>query len=254
MVPGNKVYLCAISTGFLAGLWEVQLEDKRFGRDVLLPKHARTKEACAVHFHIGEPELYSEAGLPKDPRRLRHPRELIDPAARRLILVVSDCVAKGWRKPAMFRAMMEWAQRGPVVLVQVLPERLSPPSSRFTYQARTSRKDPCRASNAPNSRTVSRQTRMEALSSMTKAMSSQRSRAGRRIGVLGPPLAICSTVAVTSKTWRWLEGYRRFNGRKAIDRISLYSRGPDSAIYGPVQRSESAAAGPSSYERSAPGF
>lgn len=58
-VPRNKVYLSAIHTGFLAGPWDVELEDKRFGKDVVLPKHARTKEVCAVVFHVGEPETAS---------------------------------------------------------------------------------------------------------------------------------------------------------------------------------------------------
>ena len=55
-VPGNKVYLSAIATGFFAGPWDIDLADKRFGREVSLPQHARTKEACAVVFHVGEPE------------------------------------------------------------------------------------------------------------------------------------------------------------------------------------------------------
>jgi hypothetical protein len=55
-VPRNRVYLSAIPTGFLAGPWDVDLEDKKFGREVVLPKHAHTREACAVVFHVGEPE------------------------------------------------------------------------------------------------------------------------------------------------------------------------------------------------------
>src|ERR1700732_4258469 len=55
-VPRNKVHLSAIATGFFAGPWDIDLEDKKFGREVVLPKHARTREACAVVFHVGEPE------------------------------------------------------------------------------------------------------------------------------------------------------------------------------------------------------
>lgn len=55
-VPGNRVYLSAVATGFFAGPWDVDLADKKFGSEVSLPKHARTKEACAVVFHVGEPE------------------------------------------------------------------------------------------------------------------------------------------------------------------------------------------------------
>jgi hypothetical protein len=56
IVPGNKVYLSTIPTAFLAGSWDIDLADRRFGRDVVLPRHTRTKEACAVIFHVGEPE------------------------------------------------------------------------------------------------------------------------------------------------------------------------------------------------------
>ncbi len=55
-VPKNKVYLSAIAMGFFAGSWDIDLADKKFGREVVLPKHARIREACAVVFHRGEPE------------------------------------------------------------------------------------------------------------------------------------------------------------------------------------------------------
>jgi hypothetical protein len=55
-VPGNSVYLSSINVGFLVGYWDVDLEDKHFNRDVILPAHARTKNICAVAFHAGEPE------------------------------------------------------------------------------------------------------------------------------------------------------------------------------------------------------
>jgi hypothetical protein len=55
-VPGSRVYLSGIAAGFLAGSWDIDLADKKFGSEVSLPKHARAKEACAVVFHVGEPE------------------------------------------------------------------------------------------------------------------------------------------------------------------------------------------------------
>ncbi len=55
-VARNKIYLSSILAGFFAGPWDIDLEDKRFGRDVVLPKNARTREVCAVIFHVGEPE------------------------------------------------------------------------------------------------------------------------------------------------------------------------------------------------------
>ena len=55
-VPGNKIYLVAISPSFFTSSWDIDLEDKKFDRDVGLPKNARIREACAVVFHGGEPE------------------------------------------------------------------------------------------------------------------------------------------------------------------------------------------------------
>ena len=55
-VPGNKLYLSSIQSGFFAGPWDVDLADKHFGKEVALPKHIRAREACAVTFHVGEPE------------------------------------------------------------------------------------------------------------------------------------------------------------------------------------------------------
>jgi hypothetical protein len=55
-VPGNKVHLSAIAPRFFAGPWDVELEDKRFGSEVVLPQRARGNEICAVVFHVGEPE------------------------------------------------------------------------------------------------------------------------------------------------------------------------------------------------------
>jgi hypothetical protein len=55
-IPKNIVYLSTISTDFLAGPWDVDLQDKRFPQDIVIPKNARVSEMCAVVFHVGEPE------------------------------------------------------------------------------------------------------------------------------------------------------------------------------------------------------
>ncbi|MCK5521612.1 MAG: DUF1566 domain-containing protein [Thiomargarita sp.] len=53
-----------------------------------------------------------------------HPRELIDPLGRRLILVVSDCVAPHWYTGAMTRLLEMLGERHPVAILQMLPQRL----------------------------------------------------------------------------------------------------------------------------------
>jgi hypothetical protein len=78
-VPRNKVYLSAIATGFFAGPWVVDLEDKGFGKGAL-PKHARAKEACAVEFDDGEPgtgivETPCRTPLPDTATKTAHPPE-----------------------------------------------------------------------------------------------------------------------------------------------------------------------------------
>ena len=55
-LPRDKVYLSAIATGFVKGPWDVDLADRGFRPDVVLPKSARARETCVVAFHVGEPE------------------------------------------------------------------------------------------------------------------------------------------------------------------------------------------------------
>lgn len=56
MVAGSRIYLSGIATGFFAGPWDIDLADKKFGSEISLPKHAHARDACAVVFHVGEPE------------------------------------------------------------------------------------------------------------------------------------------------------------------------------------------------------
>jgi len=68
----EQIYISAIPPQFLRGPWDVELEDRRFGKDVVLPNHARAKDACAVVFHIGEPEriqVISPCRIPLPPKR-----------------------------------------------------------------------------------------------------------------------------------------------------------------------------------------
>jgi len=52
------------------------------------------------------------------------PQELIDPNGRRLILVISDCIAPHWDTQQIRDLLQIWAKYGPMALVQVLPEWL----------------------------------------------------------------------------------------------------------------------------------
>jgi formylglycine-generating enzyme required for sulfatase activity/phage replication-related protein YjqB (UPF0714/DUF867 family) len=52
------------------------------------------------------------------------PQELLDPNGRRLILVISDCIAPRWDSQPIRDMLQVWAEHGPMALVQVLPEWL----------------------------------------------------------------------------------------------------------------------------------
>ncbi|MFD6885356.1 SAV_2336 N-terminal domain-related protein [Streptomyces sp. NPDC059957] len=54
----------------------------------------------------------------------RNPLELVDPAGRRLILVLSDTVAGGWREAPLRGVFRQWSAHNAVAVLNVLPERL----------------------------------------------------------------------------------------------------------------------------------
>ena len=56
----------------------------------------------------------------------RSPRELIDPAAKRLILLITDCASSAWDRAPLWQTIEEWGARSPVVIFHMLPERLWP--------------------------------------------------------------------------------------------------------------------------------
>ncbi|MFE7762904.1 SAV_2336 N-terminal domain-related protein [Streptomyces sp. NPDC057438] len=59
----------------------------------------------------------------------RRPSELADPAGHRLILVLTDTVADGWRGGALHGVLAHWSGHNVVAVLNVLPERLWPRAS-----------------------------------------------------------------------------------------------------------------------------
>ncbi|MDN3022430.1 SAV_2336 N-terminal domain-related protein [Streptomyces sp. S.PB5] len=59
----------------------------------------------------------------------RGPSELADPAGHRLILVLTDTVADGWRGGALHEVLAHWSGHNAVAVLNVLPERLWPRTS-----------------------------------------------------------------------------------------------------------------------------
>ena len=49
------------------------------------------------------------------------PKELVDPANRRLVIIVSDCVARYWHNGLIYKISEEWSLKNRVTLLQMLP-------------------------------------------------------------------------------------------------------------------------------------
>jgi hypothetical protein len=92
----------------------------------LLERHGAFRDVSVwgISADDGQVRFYRETGMAAPPTRLANPGELFDPYGRRLIVLVSDCIGQGWRTGAAFRLLAEWGERNPVVLAQVLPQRL----------------------------------------------------------------------------------------------------------------------------------
>lgn len=55
-VPGSSIHVSDVPTDFFSGQWVVELADKKFSKDVSVPKHANVSEVCAVAFRGGDTE------------------------------------------------------------------------------------------------------------------------------------------------------------------------------------------------------
>jgi hypothetical protein len=52
------------------------------------------------------------------------PGQAVSADGRRLVVVLSDCVAPGWRRPETWQLLRGWGAKGPVALLNPLPSRL----------------------------------------------------------------------------------------------------------------------------------
>ncbi|MFD6231211.1 SAV_2336 N-terminal domain-related protein [Streptomyces sp. NPDC060232] len=122
----------------------------------------------------------------------RNPLELADPAGRRLILVLSDTVAGGWREASVQGVLRHWGTHNAVAVLNVLPERL------WT-----------RGAVRPVPFAVRADRPAAATRSWQRAATARRSRAGRRrtpdvVPVVGvAPGSLARLVRVVSGDGRW---------------------------------------------------
>ncbi|GGM94159.1 hypothetical protein GCM10011578_013020 [Streptomyces fuscichromogenes] len=78
----------------------------------------RTLQICDLLLTDGGPELRDRQAESMGHGRLR------SADGRRLVIVVSDCAAAGWRDAAVWRLLREWASSTPVALLNPLPVKL----------------------------------------------------------------------------------------------------------------------------------
>ncbi|MDJ0717994.1 MAG: SAV_2336 N-terminal domain-related protein [Prochloraceae cyanobacterium] len=63
-------------------------------------------------------------GLKISKSRIVNPRELLVSDGRRIIIVLSDCVAKYWHNGKAFKILKEWSNINPLAILQMMPEWL----------------------------------------------------------------------------------------------------------------------------------
>ncbi|MGQ4389413.1 TIR-like protein FxsC [Streptomyces sp. SAS_270] len=78
----------------------------------------RSLHVRELRFKGGGPELRDGLG------RLMGPDQLRSSDGRRLVVVVSDCAAAGWREPEIWSRVRSWSQSTPVALLNPLPQKL----------------------------------------------------------------------------------------------------------------------------------
>ncbi|BBH37856.1 hypothetical protein myaer102_03180 [Microcystis viridis NIES-102] len=101
-------------------IWHQTLTDLK----TVLQHYGIFRDVQVWQLAFKENNLFLYKGLSKTNSRVYHPKELLNPNGRRLIVVVSDCVASYWRDGRMFPLLKLWSQSSPLAILQMLPEWL----------------------------------------------------------------------------------------------------------------------------------
>ncbi|MEA5593328.1 SAV_2336 N-terminal domain-related protein [Rivularia sp. UHCC 0363] len=72
----------------------------------------------------GEIKLFAQQNKSASKQRSRSPKELLDSAGRRLILLVSDCTSDIWYQDNIYQILKLWSNSGLLAIVQLFPEKL----------------------------------------------------------------------------------------------------------------------------------
>ncbi|NEQ70146.1 MAG: formylglycine-generating enzyme family protein [Symploca sp. SIO2D2] len=74
--------------------------------------------------HNGVIRLFPKGNFSRKKQRSRSFKELLDPTGRRLIVLISDCISPIWRQGKIYQLLKHWSNHGPMVILQLLPERI----------------------------------------------------------------------------------------------------------------------------------
>jgi TIR domain len=69
-------------------------------------------------------EAEHEVGLVSDSGMHYEPLQFVDPDARRLVIIFTDCIGSMWYRPSVWSAIEQWGRFTPVAILNVLPARL----------------------------------------------------------------------------------------------------------------------------------
>ncbi|MBR8836631.1 MAG: formylglycine-generating enzyme family protein [Stigonema ocellatum SAG 48.90 = DSM 106950] len=72
----------------------------------------------------GEIKLFTKQNQTANQQSDRSPKELLDIAGRRLVLLVSDCTSGIWHQGKIHDLLKLWSSSSPLVILQLFPERL----------------------------------------------------------------------------------------------------------------------------------
>ena len=72
----------------------------------------------------GEIKLFPQQNKSASKQRSRSHKELLDPAGRRLILLVSDCTFDIWYRDNIYEILKLWSNSGVLAIAQLFPEKL----------------------------------------------------------------------------------------------------------------------------------
>ncbi|MFA1539810.1 FxSxx-COOH system tetratricopeptide repeat protein [Actinomadura monticuli] len=109
-----------VDVGASMVVWRQTVDELR----LLLQQLGAFRDMRTWYFDSGAPRLSLRTGSAFGAGAERDPDELVDPAHRRLIMVVSDCIGPAWQDGRSAALLDRWGRAGTVAIVQPLPQRL----------------------------------------------------------------------------------------------------------------------------------